>query len=350
MTKNQLEIVHINNYLIYKKIGVDAKLFERALDRAADSEPLKSNAKREVYCVRTFADDRVYVKISHAANWFEKIKSCFRNKSKEEFDISCELNKSGIKTVDFLGWGKRGFDSVLFSAELKSSTTARCYCYSYYFKNQCFEEKFIDELIQLVRQFVESNFFHPDLHLGNLLWDSSASSLVVVDPYGIRKCAKFDYRRKVLMASVFGALRLGASSEKLAKMCVDSKLATSLDEGLSLIEDAFSMLDCNLEKNWQKREKQIFDGREKYNYKVYETDGSVVFLRTALSEKKILKYEELCNSSFLLANIKTIDCSADEGRRQWLESFKNEYLMKTGDYPVALRLSADKAQLFFLKH
>lgn len=219
-----------------------------------DSASVKKNPVRSVFTV----DDRFFVKYFSPSGVFNQLRSFIIPKAAAEFKSGVALEQSGIPVVRYLGWGRKGAQSMLVSAaEPGAVTVLQQWC-----RQPQMRPVLLKKIADVTRLLVVKHWFHPDYHAGNLLW--SDSNVCLVDVYGLRQTNNFSKKQKLRMASIIVGLRRDINDDEAHKFLADTGIAGSLTEAASIWRDALFVAGRRIMHNWPKRRRQILDGYSKF--------------------------------------------------------------------------------------
>ncbi|MEI2999517.1 MAG: hypothetical protein V8T86_01230 [Victivallis sp.] len=116
-----------------------------------------------------------------------------------------------------------------------------------------------------MKHILESGLFHPDFHLGNILYDKVKRSFVLVDALGVRRAGFLDRQfRAYRMRRVAMELREILSRERMTAFlsaCGIPNADAFYDRALDREADA-------LWREWPKRRRQILAGYPKFTRKI----------------------------------------------------------------------------------
>ncbi len=315
----------------------------------AKKNMIKSSCVRAVFRVET-EKAAYYVKYNYPLSLTSKIHSTFIPKSKSEFNSSLLLEEQDISVVEICGWGRRGTESMLITKELEDSVNARTLWFSEERMNPQLKKAFLDSLSDFLRKFMSSGFYHPDFHLGNMMIRRSDMDFVLVDTHGIEKKKKLRDSQYFRMIRVIGALRGEITDMEAGELILKSLLAkdfASADEIWYRILEAEA---AEIEKLWDKREKQIIAGTGKY-CKVFKTaEGYGMSIRNSISGQSLVD-----NKVYLRGKLEEIyepvELNAAEARAFWLTSFRLQFHRIPHRMPIAwIRKDQNRSILLYCKN
>ncbi len=356
--------------IYYDAAALDNNIID-AFNDLTKFEPIKENDKRKIIKVPSEDGDKTYYLKLHLVNKFaDKIRVLFKNKARHEYESCLLLKQNNIPVANYFAWAiNLNGETLIISEELENSQTARSYWYELSLdkfnspvvtndnstlKNYHAITQFIDELTSLLKTFVEKKIYHPDLHLGNLLWDDVQEKLFVIDPYGISKKRKFSKKQLFDFIGIIVGLRNYLSFAELLDLCLEIKICDNKKDASTLLKDYLEkQYDGN--KDWEKRFKQILAGREKYNHKFMATNDDNVeelyYIRCGFNEQMLEVKENCLKPNYLAENYEAIEYNqAVNAENIWVNSFISEYQFLTIDKkPIVMKINQEKAILYCVK-
>lgn len=295
---------------------------------------VKKNDLREVVHIATPETGSFYLKHDFPQKIRSKIKSLFYSKVKSEYDSASMLFSHGIAIADYLGWGQKGSEGMLISCELRNSVNAKNWWFSECLENQQKQEAFLKTLTDFLTAFFQKDEsdgkspFHPDFHLGNLLYTPEDNKLFIIDPYGV-KLAKCTPKQHFAMYRIIGALRGELSNSTASKLIQNCGMSTSSNDAEKLWQRIITAENDKMKKIWPKRKKQILSGKSKY-CKTVQQDGQTYVLRISQGDQFYVEENDLAS----LKNLKLVELSDDEAEAKWLESFFLDFQRQKHNMPV----------------
>ncbi len=286
-----------------------------SIDLARET-PVKSNPVRKVYLLDGIGGKRFYLKHDCCGGAFDRLKSLFRNKAREEFAAAQLLERCGVPVVKYLGWGRNGAEGFLISEEFGDAVGAKEYWFS---GTADFEEKkvFLDNLERFVLQLIESRLYHPDFHLGNILVEKHSGRIVLVDPYGIgQRKRKLNVCERTAMCKVFIEFRGEFSPEKMSEILIAAGLAANDGEAAAMWRNAIRAEEDEVRRGWEKRRRQILSGKSKFCRRI-DREEIIFYLRNTVFYQPLYESERFAVPGHLEARYYT----GDEAGEIWLKSF-----------------------------
>ncbi len=300
---------------------------------------VKQNALRTVF--KASSDNgELFVKYDHPRSALNKLKARFKTKVRQEFEAAKLLESAGIPVVEYPGWGVRGIEGMLISRALNNSINAR----NYWFENAIPEPdkriKFLNGLTAFIKTFTTNNFYHPDFHLGNLLYCPDTGEFRIVDPYGIRKTGGLSSAQQFKMQQIAGAMRGELTEQEIVDLYVNSGWAKKREPALAIWKKIVAASNANMEKLWPKRRGQILSGKSKYCEKVVTPGGNAFMIRKDISGKLMIVPEKIRE---VLQNLSCREMSISEAEEIWLDSFRKQFRREPADsLPVLWEINSGK--------
>lgn len=219
---------------------------------------IKSNPEREVFFI-IIEGKKYFVKYSHPTSLLQKTRSKINPKSATEFNSSKLLEMSGIPTSKVIGWGKNGTESMLITEAVPESIDARKYWFSIEYRDFARRKTFLAKFTNFLCKFMESGFYHPDFHLGNLLVTGHGGNIkfTLIDPYGVVDEDPLKMKKKLAMLCIIGALRgeindfTGSDLVKAIIPEFDENKSSEIWQNI-LISESMKTI-----KLWEKRQERI---------------------------------------------------------------------------------------------
>lgn len=175
------------------------------------------------------------------------------------------LRANGIPVVEYLACGDSPNGGCLITRALPDSESVADYYWSRFVRDGEDPSKFLGRFAQFVRQILESGLFHPDFHIGNILYDRKNKAFVMVDAMGIRKASPCDRLfRGYRMRRIVMELREPLDRDRMLRLieaCGISDPELFYDRALDREADA-------LWREWPKRRRQILAGYPKFTRRI----------------------------------------------------------------------------------
>ena len=315
----------------------------------AKKNMVKSSSVRAVFKVE-IGKAVYYVKYNYPSSITSKIHSSFIPKSKSEINSSLLLEEQGISVVEMCGWGRRGTESMLITKELSDSVNAKTFWFSAESLDFQVKSTFLDSFSDFLRKFMASGFYHPDFHIGNLMIKRSDMSFVLVDTHGIGKKNKLRDSQYFRMLRIIGALRGEISDREAGVLILKSRLAKDFAAADDLWYSILQAEASEIEKLWNKREKQIISGKGKY-CKVFKTaEGDGISIRNSVSGHSLID-NKVYSERKLEEVYEPVELNESDSRELWLASFRLQFHRIPHKLPIAwIRKDQNKSILLYRRN
>lgn len=233
----------------YSNDEVRRELGENPLDLLADAETVKTNAVRKVF---------------RSGEYFIKLDRRGSGSFKGEFRSAQLCCRYGIPAVEHLAWGKtpEGFFLVTRAAD---GFVEMARVFKSRQKWQVYEAA-----ADFLASILNSDLYHPDLHLGNVLIAPANNDIKLVDLHGIREKNFFDNFRFYMMQRCIMELRDHVSDSEmleLIKRC-------GIRRETAFFRKALLRESLLLRKIFPKRQRQVMNGYFKFTN--LRSDGLLV--------------------------------------------------------------------------
>ena len=248
--------------------------------RLTKDERVKYSDVRSVYKC-----DGLFLKIEHPESPLRQLKNRMFPKAETEFEIAAKLKAAQIPAVECAGWGSCGSRNILVSHEFPGASTVGDYFYrNFVYGNRQYEE-FANIFEDFLRLLFRSDFFHDDLHLGNILYSPEMGSIVLVDLIDIEEVEELSIAQKRKMHRVILELREGLSEEDMLLAITGTSIAA---DTASAREFFLAGVEHEAERRlheWPKRRRQILDGYHKFIHPLINGDQLVMLCKNHLREE-----------------------------------------------------------------
>ena len=171
----------------------------------------------------------------------------------------------GIPVIEHLACGEFPTGGCLITRALPDSETVADYYWKAFVRGEADPEPFLARFTPFLRCILTSGLFHPDFHIGNILYDKANDRFALVDARGVRKAGFFDRRfRSYRMNRIVMELREVLSRERQIRLIAECGISDAeqfYDRALDREADA-------LWREWPKRRLQILAGYPKFTRKI----------------------------------------------------------------------------------
>lgn len=149
-----------------------------------DAVVIKNNPE-----VKVFKKDGRFFKweIPTDQNFIKQLRYRLFPRGKNEFAVLSSVAGAGFPVTEPVGFGCNGIQSVLVTVELSGFQPVSGFLSDLYEKGEEIPADFLYDWGEFIGRFIESGFYFPDFHCGNLMYNSREKRFALVDLYGVRK-------------------------------------------------------------------------------------------------------------------------------------------------------------------
>ena len=122
-------------------------------------------------------------RVVRSGGYFRRGAARFRS----EWKSAKLLESQGIPVVEYLACGESSRGGCLITRALPDSESVAEYYWRTFVRGGADPEPFLALFAPFLKHILESGLFHPDFHLGNILYDKVKRSFVLVDALGVRR-------------------------------------------------------------------------------------------------------------------------------------------------------------------
>lgn len=257
--------------------GVAVESFRSFLADEFQLVRIKQNPLRRVFRLTSHSGRTLYFKL------FIKISfpaSCFRFYPRMEYAVSHRWNTSGIPVIDYLAWGRFPGGGFTVSEGVPLACTALKYffCRALPDTSEC--PVFLDKLTGLIALMFRQRCLHPDFHLCNILVNGDDLSLILADPFGMRRVFFPSDKFKLALLVPWREFRGYLPDSLLADRIVESELASTREEALNMLEHASLIYRKIRTSHRDKIIRQISSGISKYTRDLDTENGKLSIRHT----------------------------------------------------------------------
>lgn len=119
-----------------------------------------------------------------------ELKNKYFSRAARELNTLRKLQRAGFEVTLPVGYGVSGGDCILITRQVAGAVSVMEYICNRYETGERLTEDFLSGWGKYWGKFVESGFYFPDFHCGNILYVESENRFVLVDLYGVRKQLK----------------------------------------------------------------------------------------------------------------------------------------------------------------
>ena len=251
------------------------------------------------------------------------------------------LKKADLPVIDYIARGKFPGGEFCISRELPSSVECRQYFFESVYGDPDLCKEFLSLLCNLIRSMKKEGIFHPDFHLGNILYSREKHALFLPDPYGLKHSPSrkdFDLR----ICHPFLELCNFVPREEILSQLCRASLAADLPEAELLLENALYAFRRRRAGVYAKLKKRILSGKSKYATTVELPGGGVCSFRHTFwysPPERLCIHPEWEKREY---------ATAEETEKIWVDSFLAVPLPDGKDVPLARRiLPSGKSVLYY---
>ncbi len=258
-----------------------------------------------------------------------------------------QLENGGVPVVKYLGWGRRGCSSMTFSEAIPDTVTAWEFWVREYIIGGKDHTAFLDNLAGFLKKFIYSGFFHPDFHLGNILYSPSTGQFALVDVYGITQPDSVSVSQMERMYKIVLAFRDVISDAEAEKLILFMGIRDTPEAAGLYFESALKAEAVFLNDEWPKRRRQIVE-----NYRKFITRSTVggqeFMLRNSPASEPSITPAEL-PQALKSGNLGKVDLPSDKALAIWLKSFRLQFYGIAHRQPLVLEKNGSQSVLYFNK-
>jgi hypothetical protein len=289
-------------------------------DEFVSSSTVKVNPVRTVFKV----NDLFFVKMEQPEGFWRKLRGFLAPKAKREFATGFELEMSGVPVVKHLGWGHRGGSSMLLTEAFPNAVSVLQYWNEQIIHGHIRSIDFLPQLAEFLNLFLLSGFFHPDFHLGNILYNPQDKSFALVDVYGIRRPENLSSRQKKRHQHIIFELKDGITDKQAVGLIIQLGFADDENSAAKVWEKGLHREVEFANAVWPKRKVQILDNYHKFVMKL-QFDETIYLLRKNPGGNLAVNFDQVpdCLNG---NNFDVVRLPASQAEDIWLKSFRLELL------------------------
>ncbi len=307
------------------------------------SSLVKSNPVRSVFKV----NNQYFVKLDCPRNPLHKLRAYLCCKAESEFNTAMQLEKDGIPVIKYLGWGRSGCLSMILSEAVPDAVTAWDFWGREYVIGGKDHTAFLDKLAKFLKKFIYSGFFHPDFHLGNVLYSPQSGQFALVDVYGISKPAGVSVGQMERMYKIVLAFRDIISDTEAEKLVLFMGIRETPEAARLYFDSALKAEAAFLNDEWPRRRRQILESYRKFITRL-SIDGQEYFLKHSPVAEPFINPAEL-SQTLNSGNLEKVTLPAGEALTLWLKSFRLQFYGILHRRPLVLEKNGSQSVLYFNK-
>ncbi len=269
-------------------------------------------------------DDLFYLKLEQPVDFWRKLRNFFFPKAAKEFATGCVLKNAGVPVVKHLGWAKCGSWNMLLTESMPDSCSVHEYWHNEIVYGNTSKKIFLENFAKFLKLFFASGFYHPDFHLGNILYSPATESFALVDVYGISHPNKLSERQINRHKRIFLELYRGLSDSEAVNFLMKVRNELTMEEAKNFWEAGLIERADRTQKDWPKRCAQIQNNYFKF-IEVLNISGNEFLVRKIFGSVPTVDLDKIPDC--LTGNYFDI-MRLPHGKAEdlWLESFRLELL------------------------
>jgi len=315
-----MQKIKINNWTWFiENTALLHDWFERWQEFARNSI-VKENPVRIVFKI----EDLFYVKLEQPSGFWRKLRNFLSPKAAREFAVGKALENAEVPVVKHLGWAKCGSRNMLLTEAMPECRSAHEYWHNEIVYGNTPKKKFLNAFAGFLKIFFASGFYHPDFHLGNILYSPAAESFALVDVYGISRPDKLSKQQINEHSRIFLELYRGLSDAEAVELILQVRSDLYPETSRSFWETELAGKTVLFEKSWPKRRAQIEKNYSKF-VEIFNASGNEFLVRKVLGTVPAVDLNKIPDC--LTGNYFDImRLPHGEAGDLWLESFRLEML------------------------
>ena len=226
--------------------------------------------------------------------------------------------------VKHLGWAQCGSSNMLLTEAVPDSCSVHEYWHNEIVYGNLPKKKFLDNFAEFLKVFFASGFYHPDFHLGNILYSPSTEKFALVDVYGVSRPNELSDKQINEHSRIFLELFRGLNDAEAADFIIKVRDDLTLETARDFWKAGLAGKPAQFEKSWSKRREQIENNYSKF-IEVLNISDNEFLVRKVLGTTPAVSLEMIPDC--LTGNyfdIMRLPCGKAE--EIWLESFRLELL------------------------
>ena len=308
-----------------------------------ESSLVKSNAVRSVFKIK----DDYFVKFDRPEKMLHKLRAYFHCKAEAEFNTAMQLEKDGIPVVKYLGWGRQGCLSMIFSRAIPDAVTALEFWTREFVVGEKKHAAFLEHLSEFLKKIIHSGYYHPDFHLGNILYSPKTRQFALVDVYGITKPGHISVRQLERMYKIVLAFKEVICDAEMEKLIIAIGIRDTAEAARQYFYSALETEAAFMNDEWPKRRQQILGHYRKFITEI-NLDGREYLLRHTPAAEPFISPGEL--PGLLQADaLEKFTLPKEAALSLWLRSFRLQFYGIAHRQPLALERAGHNNILYFRK-
>lgn len=310
-------------------------------EKFVHSSVVKSNKVRTVFKV----EDKYFVKIDRPSRLDHRVRAYFRCKAEVEFKTAMLLEKAGLPLVKYSGWGRRGQHSMVFSEAMTDAVSLQSFIVNHFELGGADYSGFLLPFTEFLRKIFKSGFYHPDFHVGNILFDRIRGNFALVDVYGINRPRVFSQSKLDAMQRVVFGLKNILSDREMVNLIMELGIRRDRNDATQYYYDGLGAEAAQVVETWHKRRRQILGKYHKFITSV-KCQGEEYLLRHTAAAEPFIAVAALPD---LLAHehMDKVVLRHYDALRLWLNSFKLQFFGIAHRKPLVMAEHRNTATLYF---
>lgn len=236
-------------------------------------------------------------KVFKCGDYFLKFDARSGKRLRSEWNSAKLISKEKIELVEHLAIGKSTSGSILITRALPGAETVSDFFYRNYIEKFENPAEFLNNFADFAKKVLKSHLYHPDFHIGNVLYSPGLKKFSLVDAKGVRKAGCLDrWLRRYSMERIGMEFRLLLTRHQMIEFL--AKLGIS-DSG-KFYNRALLREAAALRHEWPKRRRQILSGYPKFSVQEGEILRTVDPLRQIVP---LTNYEVVSGENKLLESL-----------------------------------------------
>lgn len=240
---------------------------------AAELVWVKRNSDRAVARCGDF-----FLKFNRLPLW----KALFFSPAREEFQAACRLRRARIPTVEHLGYARKGGVTLLITRAWHPDA---CNVDDFWSEHMVLGSdeptEFLAAFAEFFAELLAKNLYHPDFHLGNILWSPGAREFTLVDLHRVSVRPTRTVAEKLFLLEVLPKFREAAAPAIILQLI---QVTTGLSEAATgqLLRHLLAREQQAILRQWARRKAQFLAGYPKFSAIASEGGQSFLIRRDRL--------------------------------------------------------------------
>ncbi len=295
--------------------------------RWMDKHLVKRNPVRTVFYYEDY-----FIKLDRPETLWHRLRAYWRPKAAQEFNLALQLEQAGVPVVKYLAWGRCGSSTMLVTRAFPQAVTVSDYWLNNFLYAENSPQEFLSYLATFLRQFFAVKCYHPDLHLGNILYNPIEKKFALVDLYGVSAPGKrLSTRQKLRMFSIATALRRVLSPTEAADFLEQAGMALPHLSAVELWQKLLDNERKRIQHEWPKRRRQIIAEYDKYMQCHCDESGKYLF---RLKPNRQPYTEPKRPLPRTVAQLVPLTLTNEQAEQIWTEAFLHDFLGDEAPLPL----------------